>query len=29
MEETVVICNNEVQVKEWDGKRVVPFADID
>lgn len=29
MEETVMICNNEVQVKEWDGKRVVTFADID
>lgn len=29
MEETVMICNNEVQVKEWDGKRVVTFDDID
>lgn len=29
MEETVMICNNEVQVKKWDGKRVVTFADID
>ena len=29
MEETVMICNNEVEVKEWDGKRVVTFADID
>lgn len=29
MKETIMICENEMQVKEWDGKRVVTFADID
>lgn len=29
MKETIMICENEVQVKEWDGKRVAACDDID